>query len=169
MIYNSFKTFSLRLKVVNVFKKKYIKMAGAKKTYHVVSVHDQKGKAIDYKSNSEYHNSVPSGAARKVFSAVCREKGMKGNCGLTVVVKQKNKDKEYSYNVSRSKLDEPKELMGRTIEYGVNCTSNNRNCGGSTAKATKTAKPAKSTSSKTTKSKATASKGTTGRGRAKKA
>ena len=99
-------------------------MTGTKKVYHLVNVLDEKGKAIDFKSSSEYHNSVPSGAARKAFSAVCRHKNLKGECGMTVNVKQKNKDKQYSYSVYRSKLQTPKELLGRVIEYEVSCKAN---------------------------------------------
>lgn len=133
-------------------------MPGAKKIFHVVSVHDHKGKSLNYESNSEYHNSVPSGAARKVFSAVCRDKTLKGNCNLTVVVKQKNKDKLYSYSVSRSKLDTPKELMGRTIEYGVTCKSNNRNCADGNSADSKSKATASKSKATASKSKATASK-----------
>ncbi len=55
-----------------------------KKVYNVVAVFDDKGKKIDYESTSDYNNSVPSGAARKAFSAVCRNKNIKGECCMKV-------------------------------------------------------------------------------------
>ena len=125
--------FKPRCKNVNVFKKKHYKMSDskpkpAKKTYVLVSVHDKNGKSVNYSSTSEYHNSVPSGAARKAFSAVCRSMKSKGECLFHIVVKEKKKDKEFSYMVSRSKLKEKKELMGRTIEFKVDCKSNRGDC-----------------------------------------
>lgn len=125
--------FKLLSKNVNVFKKKHYKMSDskpkpAKKTYVLVSVHDKNGKSVNYSSTSEYHNSVPSGAARKAFSAVCRTMKSKGECLFNIVVKEKKKDKEFSYMVSRSKLKEKKELMGRTIEFKVDCKSNRDDC-----------------------------------------
>ena len=123
-----------------MFKKNINRMSSStKKVYHLVNVLDENGKVIEYDSTSEYHNSVPSGAARKAFSAVCRHKQLKGECGMTVNVKQKNKDKEYSYSVYRSKLETPKELLGRTIEYEVYCKSNKKTPGKSTETETTTA------------------------------
>lgn len=121
--------FKPRCKNVNVFKKKHYKMSDskpkpAKKTYVLVSIHDKNGKSVNYTSTSEYHNSVPSGAARKAFSAACRSIKSKGECMFNIVVKEKKKDKEFSYMVSRSKLKEPKQLQGRDIDYKVDCTSN---------------------------------------------
>lgn len=118
----------MRKQILNVFKKKHIKMTEAKKTkkvYNVVAVFDDKGKKIDYQSTSDYNNSVPSGAARKAFSAVCRNKNIKGECGMKVEVALKsNPGKVYSYSVYRSKLSEPKVLAGREINFDVACKSN---------------------------------------------
>jgi|MDSX01.1.fsa_nt_gb hypothetical protein len=78
----------------------------SKRSFTLVSV---KGKS-DKISENRFVSSNPSGAARKMFTRLCRDKSIKGVCSFEISLKettQGSSDKVFKYELKRIKLDKP--------------------------------------------------------------
>ncbi len=79
-------------------------------------------------NTGRYIKRTPRGAAQTAFNRLCHLKRIKGQCAMTVTVKettQGSAGKEFAYKLNRTKLAEPLVLAGREIHYDINGESVN--------------------------------------------
>ncbi len=73
-------------------------------------------------NTGRYIKRTPRAAAENAFNRLCKLKRIKGQCAMTITVKettQGSSGKEFAYKLNRSKLAEPIMLAGREIHYDV--------------------------------------------------
>lgn len=103
------------------------------RTFEVIHVETKSGR-VKGKENLGGHftGESPSQAARKAGTQICRASSIKGQCTLVITVREMTRGsdhKNYTYEIKRVKLDEPKSIMRGDseiiYEYKMSCRSMN--------------------------------------------
>ena len=69
-----------------------------------------------------YVSSTPSGAARKACSAACRSKAIRGQCTMTVTIKETTRGtdgKTFKYQLKRVKRDKPLVVSRGGVDFKI--------------------------------------------------
>ena len=101
-----------------------------KRSFKVESVTTARGCPTKFNHDSRYLSSTPAGAAKKAHTYLCNRKNIRGKCTLVITVEETTRDsknKQFTYHVQRTKLDEPVVLSnGATFNYKTTAHSSNK-------------------------------------------
>ncbi|AII17052.1 hypothetical protein JO84_gp074 [Aureococcus anophagefferens virus] len=89
-----------------------------KRSFTLISVKGKEGKIAD----NRFISSTPSGAAKKMFTKICRDKSIKGPCEFVIKLKettQGSANKVYKYDLKRVKLKKPLIIKRGTAQIKI--------------------------------------------------
>lgn len=93
----------------------------SRRSFSIASVGKQGGCSTRF-SEGRFLSSTAKGAALKAFTALCRRKRIKGQCTLTVTMKeitQGSKKKQYAYTLKRRKRKNPVRIRPRGASNNI--------------------------------------------------